>query len=111
MIQDFSEEDILNYLMVSEFNEGLTSEEFKFLLLKFRYYYRLTYSRKDSIKLEIDTLQAKLNYNQDIYNKNITNLSLEKEKLEKKYDELMNRKLTWKERIKGKIIINKNEIN
>jgi hypothetical protein len=111
MIQDFSEEDILNYLMVSEFNEGLTSEEFKFLLLKFRYYYRLMYSRRDSMKIEINSLQTTLNVNQDIYIKNLDNLKIEIEKLEKRYNQLINRKLTWVERLKGKIIINKNEIN
>ena len=41
----FSDQEILELLMTSEFNEGLTQEEAKFLLLKSRYFYRLLFAR------------------------------------------------------------------
>jgi len=45
-----------------------------------------------------------------ITRKEIDNLNTEIWRSEKKYNQLINRKLTWKERIKGKIIIQENEI-
>ncbi len=110
-VQDFSENDILSYLMTSEFNEGLTGDEFKFLLLKFRYHYRLMYARNESMKIEVEKNQLDLHSTREIYNKNVNNFEKEKQKFENKYNNLLNRKLTWKERFKGKIIIKDDEIN
>ena len=109
-MQDFSETDILNYLMVSEFNEGLTPDEFKFLLYRFRYHYRLMSCKNENLKYEIDSLKSKLAENSNIYNLQSQNLINEKNKFEKSYNDLINKKLTWKERIKGKIIL-KDEVN
>ena len=110
-VQDFSDNDILNYLMVSEFNEGLTPDEFKFLLYKFRYFYRLNHGKTESLKYEIEKLASE-NYSISEINKNqIAGLNFEKQNIENKYNNLVNRKLTWKERIKGKIIIKEDEIN
>lgn len=110
-VQDFSDNDILNYLMVSEFNEGLTPDEFKFLLIKFRYFYRLNYGKTESLRVDIDKLKEQ-NYSIIETNKvHIKNVNSEKQNIENKYNKLVNRKLTWKERIKGKIIIKEDEIN
>ncbi len=110
-VQDLSEEDILNYLMISEFNEGLTPDEFKFLLYKFRYNYRLLYSRIESIKVEREKLQTDLLECKEINKNKIENLNSEKEKLENKNKKILERRLSWKERIKGKIILKENEID
>jgi len=110
-VQDLSETDILNYLMTSEFNEGLTGDEFKFLLLKFRYHYRLLYARKESINIESEKIISELHSMKEIYNKSVNSLKDEKQKIENNYNNLINRKLTWRERFKGKIIIKTDEIN
>lgn len=92
-----TDDDILDYLMTSEFNEGLTQEEAKFLLLKYRYYYRLSHSKQNRLSEEIETLNKKIKEiesNLESANKDIQdlNLKLENEK---------NRKLTIKERLYG----------
>lgn len=109
-VQDLSETDIMNYLMTSEFNEGLNPDEFKFLLYKFRYNYRLLYAKNESIKVKLEKLEMDLEANKFSYQKNINDLNSKKEEVEIKYESLKNRKLSWKERIKGKIILKENEV-
>ena len=41
MVNELSENEILDYLMTSDFVEGLNPDEFKFLLFKFRNFYRV----------------------------------------------------------------------
>ena len=93
-----TENDILNYLMTSEFDNGLTQEEAKFLLLKYRSFYRVLYSRYDQLKTTHDErplIIEKLNSKIGELEVCLTNLTsqLESEK---------NRDLTWKERFFGK---------
>ena len=109
-MQNFSEKDILDYLMTSEFNEGLTPDEFKFLLYKFRYHYRLTFGINQNLKLEIDYLKKSIEETESTTKKMIEIANNEKVKSETNYNRLINKKLTWKERIKGKIIIKEDEI-
>ena len=104
MLNGLRDEDILEYLMNSEFNEGLVPDEYKFLLFKFRYYYRLTkgkYERDqdffggkiNELEEEITRLKSKISKNES----EIVNLS-------EKYNKIKNRKLSILERFKGKII-------
>lgn len=109
-VQEFSESDILNYLMTSEFNEGLNPDEFKFLLYKFRYNYRLVYAKNESLLVKLEKAEMDLESTKLNFQKNINNLNSEKEKAEKKFEVLKNRKLSWKERIKGKIIFKEDEV-
>lgn len=104
-----SEDEILNYLMTSEFEEGLTPEEFKFLLKKFRNFYRILRGRYDLSQSSLGVsqkevhdlkLDKEIRYNELLYQKNI---------LEDFNKSLLNRKLSWKERWQGKIIIDENE--
>lgn len=96
----------LNYLMTSDFNEGLTPEKFVELLLRFRYEYRSLSGKNSSYEKEIEKLK--------LQNENLSGLLYETEiKLNSKIalieDELhfttnrLNKDLTWKERIFGKI--------
>jgi hypothetical protein len=96
----------LNYLMTSDFNDGLTPEELVELLNKFRYEYRLLSSKNTALEKQIEKLSIDL--------ENINGLLYEAETKEKRKialleDELhfvtnrLNRKLTLKERISGKI--------
>ena len=100
MINSLDEKSILDYLMTSDFSEGLTQEEFKFLLLKYRYYYRMIYSKNQSLNYSIDEMKETIKKlelsNLDLIdeNKNIKS-ELESEKI---------RKLSWIERFLGKKI-------
>lgn len=92
-----TDDDILDYLMTSEFNEGLTQEEAKFLLLKYRYYYRLSHSKQSRLKEEIEDLNSQIKeikLDLESANKSIKDLGVQLE-AEK------NRKLSWKERLYG----------
>lgn len=101
-----TEQDILEYLMTSDFNEGLTNDESKFLLLKYRNFYRVAHSKNENLKMVIDELTNKLESTEtklrEIENNNLSLLDdIDKEK---------NRELSWKERISGnKKSIKKNE--
>ena len=47
-------DEILEYLMTSDFDENLTKSELKALLIKFREFYRYMYSVKDNRVIDRD---------------------------------------------------------
>jgi hypothetical protein len=104
-MQKLTDKDILDYLMTSEFNEGLNLEEFKFLLKKFRYYYRLMKGNLDRLEVDNSGLSKSLSEQKDKYESTIMNLTCEKAKCEDIIDLLKSRKLSFKERWEGKIIL------
>lgn len=106
---ELTDKEILEFLMTSDFNEKLSPDEAKFLLLKFRYFYRQTYSKNELLTTEIESKNKKLEDQDIVSKKNINNLVLENKTLTEKMNTIMNRKLTLMERISGKIIDNKNE--
>ena len=100
-----ADDDILNYLMTSDFNDGLNLEEFKFLLKKFRYYYRLIKGNFDRMEVENFGLSKTLSEQKENYESIIMNLMSEKAKCRDTLDLLKSRKLSLKERWEGKIIL------
>lgn len=104
-----SEKEILDYLMTSEFEEGLTPDEFKFLLKKYRYYYRLSIGKNDQLINEVNTLKKLKDEGDKVYFNNIEILNNDKIRLTKCVDRMKKRNLTWKERFSGKIIDKENE--
>jgi hypothetical protein len=64
----------------------------------------------ERLKTESDGVKKILEEKELCMKKIIDNLNSEKASSEYKYNRLINRKLTWKERIKGKIIIQEDEI-
>lgn len=93
-----TDKDIMNYLMTSDFDDGLTSEESKFLLLKYREVYRSLYSRHEQSKYTLEEMIKKMEDNEKQMSDNNELLkSIQNElKVEKA------RELTWKERFYGK---------
>ena len=109
MINEFlTEKDILDYLMTSDFNEGLTHDEFKFLLLKYKSYYRIIYSKNERLKYTVDELEEKLKISETDIEKIRDELTNTTKNLTEELDKEVNRKLTWKERFLGKKIKIKN---
>jgi len=105
MINKLSEDEILDFLMTSDFNEGLNLDELKFLLMKFRNFYRISscsisHFRERTENSFEETKRTKI----DCDNK-IKDIENDLEILKNKYNNLVNKNLTWKERIKGKIIL------
>jgi hypothetical protein len=90
----------LNILMSSDFNKGeFNVNELTWMLLDFRYFYRLKDAKYNSLKYKIDELK---DY-RDKYNLLIK--EHESDLLDKDiiYDEMVNRKLSFKERILGEL--------
>jgi len=97
MLNLITEQEILDYLMTSDYNEGLTSEEYRFLLLRFRYYYRMNHSATQGLKHRMDDI-AKESLDKE---QECQNLRGEMDKLRNDLESEKNRKLTWKERWNG----------
>lgn len=108
-MQKLTDDDILNYLMTSDFNDGLNLEEFKFLLKKFRYYYRLMKGKFDRLEVEKSGISKNLSEQKENYESIVTNLMSENAKCNNILDFLKSRKLSLKERWEGKIILTEYE--
>lgn len=105
MINDFlTEKDILDYLMTSDFNEGLNQDESRFLLLKYKNFYRAIYAKNEQLKSQLDESTTKLNKIENELMNVKTEYNSVKSDLESKLNKEVNRKLTFIERILGKKI-------
>ena len=109
MISELNDNDILDFLMTSDFEGDYKPEQLKYLLTKWRYFYRILYTGNKSVT---DELTFELTKTKDEINslKNYIT-SLQKENAEKQniIDFNISRKLNWKERLTGKINIKKDE--
>lgn len=104
MISELTDEEILDYLMTSEFESEYKPEELKYLLHKWRYFYRILYGKLDLVKTDREFEISSLNEEIKRLKTQITELNLEMREKEVEILNLENRKLTLKERISGKII-------
>jgi len=110
-IKEIKDEELLDYLMNSDYEEDLNPDELKYLLSKWKYHYRLLHGKNTMLKSE------SLSY-KDKYEKSVSEIDYTKKLLKKEINEykttirkLKNRKLTWKERLTGKIKIIENNEN
>ena len=100
--------DELNYLMTSDFDNmnDASPDKFKELLFKFRYEYRLLNGRNSSFSSEIDKLRGEIKNLEELNKDSVYKLKTKIAELE---DELhflnakVNKKLTLKERLFGKL--------
>ena len=104
MISELNDEEILDFLMTSDFEGDYSPQELKYLLTKWRYFYRVLYG-----KLEVSKLEG-ANLSDDIKN-NSENFETEKIKmlsqiatLKNNINNIKQKKLSMKERFFGKII-------
>jgi hypothetical protein len=109
MISELKDEEILDFLMTSEFDNDYKPEELKYLLLKWRYFYRILHSKKELIETDKQGEINKLKEEVKSLNIVIGEMMTESDKKDILIQNLKNRKLSLKERISGKIIFNKNE--
>lgn len=109
MIAELKDEEILDFLMTSEFEGDYSPEELKYLLVKWRYFYRLLHGQLERVKddrladnrallAEIESLKVQLNQ-----------VLSTKAKLEDDVQSMKTRSLTLKERLTGKIILKDDE--
>lgn len=105
MISKLSEEAALDFLMTSEFEDSYSPSEMKEMLLKYRYFYRILHSRFERVKDDKEFDISKL---QEVVDNLQRSLLRSQADCVKKQDEINNlvvRKLSFKERILGKIIL------
>lgn len=108
-ISELSDKEILDFLMTSEFEGDWSPMELKFLLTKWRYFYRKIYGQNERIKVytdgEIKRLNDQCDHNTVVKNDLLVKIA-DKDNL---INSLQNRKLTFEERWSGKIILKENE--
>jgi hypothetical protein len=109
MISELRDEEILDFLMTSEFEGDYSPEELKYLLIKWRYFYRLINGRLERVLTDNEGDVRKLNSNIETLNNKVTNLLVENTNKDNLIDSMKGRKLTFKERLSGKIINKENE--
>jgi hypothetical protein len=104
-IRELEDVDILDFLMNSEFEDNYSPDEFKYLLNKWKYFYRLSngkYHRlKDDNEFEIKNLKERF----ELTKEENDLLKIDNNRLENDFIKLIGKKLTFKERLKGKIIL------
>lgn len=105
MITELTDKEILEFLMTSDFQENLSPDELRFLLLKFRNYYRVVSSKNDLLTSDLEIFRKNAQSIDTLNNEKIQHLSDENSNLSRKLNTIMNKKLSFKERIFGKIFI------
>ena len=108
-ISELNDEDVLNFLMTSEFTDDYSPAELKYLLVKWRYFYRISQGRNEQIKVKGEGDVQKLEYDKELLNNTIGQLSLRIIEKDDLINSLKTRDLTWKERWSGKIILTQDE--
>lgn len=108
-ISELSDEDVLNFLMTSEFTDDYSPAELKYLLVKWRYFYRLSQGRNEQIKVKGEGDIQQLENEKVVLNNTISQLSLRVLEKDNLINSIRNRDLTWKERFSGKIILTNDE--
>ena len=103
MISELKDDEILEFLMTSEFEGDYSPVELKYLLIKWRYFYRLTNGRLERVTTDSEGKIKKLNTDINLLNNRINNLLVENVNKDNVVNSLKSRKLTFKERLSGKI--------
>jgi hypothetical protein len=108
-ISELNDEDVLNFLMTSEFEGDYSPTELKYLLVKWRYFYRLSQGKNEQLKNytdgEIEKLSEEVKLRDNLHNNLLVKVA-DKDNL---IHTLKNRELSLKERFKGKIILTEDE--
>ena len=109
MISELKDDEILEFLMTSDFEGDYSPTELKYLLTKWRYFYRILNGRSDrdvqKLEGDLQTIENQIK-TKDLQIDNLKNEIINKDDI---ITTMKNRNLTLKERWSGKIILNKNE--
>jgi hypothetical protein len=107
-MKELSDEQILQYLMTSDLTENFRPEEYKFLILKFRDFYKILHGKHQLSKIQSERIISDLQSCNENLNTQIKELEVKKNLAENQLNEIpVQRKLTLKERFTGKIMIRK----
>lgn len=106
-----SDEEILEYLMTSDFNDNLSPDDLKFLLQKFRHFYRILGGKSNSMEIERKKYASDLENLKFTKDNEIQLINSQKFQLIDDLKLLLHRKLTFKERFFGKLLVEKKFTN
>lgn len=106
MISELNDEEILEFLMTSEFETDFSPDELKYLLVKFRYFYRLIHGKYEMSSSDNESISSSYEEKISIKTEEINKLLAQIQLMRNEVDLIKNRKLTLKERISGKINLN-----
>lgn len=102
MISELKDEEILEFLMTSDLNEQYRPEDYKYLIFKFKQFYKILYGKYQLYKDNTELGLKNLNESNEILNNQLQKQLIENADLKNKIDQLsLPVKLTLKERIKG----------
>jgi|GEM_PF-3201926 len=108
MISELKDDEILEYLMTSDINENHRPEDYKYLIFKFRLFYKILYGNFQLYKTNSESENRILNSSIESIKKELILTQTEKANIQNDMDQISKpRKLTWKERISGNLIPNK----
>ena len=108
-ISELSNNDVLDFLMTSDFNDDYSPDELKYLLVKWRYFYRLSQGMNDQIRTKFEGDIQELEKEIGLHNNTIGYLKSISDEKDELIMSMKSRKLTFKERIKGRIMLTKDE--
>jgi len=91
--------ELLEYLLLSDFVEDNDPDRLRNLLKSFRYFYRYQSGTNQSLKNDID----KVKYDLNIRNLRVLKLESDLKNEQQRYNNLINKKLTIRERLFGKL--------
>ena len=109
MISELKDDEILEFLMTSEFEDDYSPAELKYLLIKWRYFYRLKNGVLERKTVDFEGKIQQLENRIKNEESNILNLKIQLANTQNLVDSMKNRHLTFKERWSGKIITKENE--
>jgi len=105
-MKELSDEDILQYLMTSDLNENFRPEEYKFLIFKFRDFYKILHGKHQLNKIQSEKIIQDLESVNKSIQDQISGSEIQKNLAINELNSIpKQRKLTLKERITGKITI------
>ena len=106
MISELNDEEILDFLMNSDFEGDFKPEEFRYLLHKWKYFYRILNGRAELAKVNHDGEVRQLMSEKETLSKSLFDTQVNSAQKDDTINSMKSRKLTLKERWSGKIILN-----
>lgn len=105
-MNELSDDEILQFLMTSDLNERFRPEEYKFLIFKYRDFYKILHGKYQLHKIQSEKIISDLQNSNQQLNSQITNFEVQKNIAINELESIpKERKLTFKERILGKVKI------
>jgi len=102
-MKELKDDEILEYLMTSDFLDNHRPDDYKYLLNKFKFFYKILYAKHQNYKIDKEANIKDIISKIDCLEKQIYNEQVKSSGLQNDIDQFKTRKLTLNERFHGKI--------